>query len=39
VKTTAQRMLKQSNLTATLYEDSHSVDVAAELKMKRSIEA
>ncbi|MGP1385720.1 MAG: hypothetical protein ACTS2F_19325 [Thainema sp.] len=39
VKTTVQRMLKQSNLTATLAEDSHSVDVAAELKMKRSIEA
>lgn len=29
VKTTVQRMLKQSNLTATLAEDSHSVDVAA----------
>ncbi|MEO0491230.1 MAG: hypothetical protein AAFZ49_17010, partial [Cyanobacteria bacterium J06659_2] len=39
VKTTVQRMLKQSNLTATLAEDSNSVDVAAELKMKRSIEA
>jgi hypothetical protein len=39
VKTTVQRMLKQSNLTSTLAEDSHSVDVAAELKMKRSIEA
>jgi hypothetical protein len=39
VKTTVQRMLKQSNLTATMAEDSHSVDVAAELKMKRSIEA
>lgn len=31
-------MLKQSSLTTTLAEDSHSVDVAAELKMKRSIE-
>ena len=39
VKITVQGMLKQSNLTATLDEDSHSVDVAAELKMKRSIEA
>jgi hypothetical protein len=39
VKTTVQRILKQSNLTATLAEDSHSVDVAAELKKKRSIEA
>ena len=39
VKTTVQRMLKQSNLRATLAEDSHSVDVAAELKMKCSIEA
>jgi hypothetical protein len=39
VKTTVQRMLKQSNLKATLAEDSHSVDVAAELKMKCLIEA
>ena len=39
VKTTVQRMLKQSNLTATLAEEGNSVDVAAELKMKRSIEA
>jgi hypothetical protein len=31
-------MLKQPNLTATLAEDSHSVTVATELKMKRSIE-
>ena len=28
VRTTVQRMLKQSNLTATLAEDSNSVDVA-----------
>ena len=39
VKTTVQRMLKQSNLTATLAEEGNSVDVAAELKMRRSIEA
>jgi hypothetical protein len=39
VKTTVQRMLKQSNLTATLAEEGNSVDVAAELKTKRSIEA
>ncbi|MEO0376228.1 MAG: hypothetical protein AAF329_16725 [Cyanobacteria bacterium P01_A01_bin.17] len=39
VKTTVQRMLKQSNLTATLAEEGNSVDVAAELKVKRSIEA
>ena len=39
VKTTVQWMLKPSNLTATLAEDSHSVNVAAEPKMKRSIEA
>jgi len=39
VKKTVQRMLKQSNLTATLAEEGNSVDVAAELKMRRSIEA
>jgi hypothetical protein len=39
LKTTVQRMLKRSNLTATLAKDSHSVDVVAELKMKCSIEA
>ena len=39
VKTAVQRMLKQSNMTATLAEEGNSVDVAAELKAKRSIEA
>lgn len=34
LKTTVQRMLKRSNLTATLAKDSHSVDVVAELKME-----
>ncbi|MEM6353884.1 MAG: hypothetical protein AAF766_24320, partial [Cyanobacteria bacterium P01_D01_bin.14] len=39
VKTTVQRMLKQSNLTATQAGEDNSVDVVAELKLKRSIEA
>ena len=39
VKTAMQRLLKQSNLTASLAEETHSVDVAAEIKAQQSVEA
>ncbi|MEL7316525.1 MAG: hypothetical protein AAFN08_16515 [Cyanobacteria bacterium J06559_3] len=39
VRTRMQRVLKQSNLSASMAEDHHSVDVAAGIKAKRSVEA
>ncbi|MEN8445740.1 MAG: hypothetical protein ABG776_12085, partial [Cyanobacteria bacterium J06555_13] len=39
VKTTVQRMMKQSNLSASLAEDTNSRDVGAELKSEQAIEA
>lgn len=40
VKTTLQRVLKQSNMTAKLAEEkSNTIDVAAQLKLKKSVAA
>jgi len=39
LKTDMQRILKQSNVAAELAERSHSIDVAAQIKVKRSVEA
>ncbi|MDF5713317.1 MAG: hypothetical protein PUP93_05375 [Rhizonema sp. NSF051] len=40
VKTTLQRVLKQSNLTATMaQEKSKTIDVSAQLKLKKSVAA
>jgi hypothetical protein len=39
VKTNVQRILKQSNVAAQLAEQSRSIDVAAQVKVKRSVQA
>ncbi len=39
VKTNVQRILKQSNVAAQLAEQSRSIDVAAQVKVRRSVQA
>ena len=39
VKTNVQRILKQSNVAAHLAEQSRSIDVAAQVKVRRSVQA
>ena len=39
VRTNMQRVLKQSNVAAQLAEQSRSIDVAAQIKVRRSVEA
>jgi hypothetical protein len=39
LKTNMQRVLKQSNVAAQIAEQSRSIDVAAQIKVKRSVDA
>jgi hypothetical protein len=39
VKTNVQRILKQSNVAAQLAEQSRTIDVGAQIKVRRSVEA
>jgi len=39
VKTAVQRLIKQSNVSAQLAQEKRSIDVAAEVKTRRSVEA
>ena len=39
VKTNVQRILKQSNVASQLAEQSRSIDVAAQIKVRRSVQA